>query len=179
MADNTGAPWLLPYPESTDLVRDGASDIEALATAVASGLTAANTGIGTNVVQTVKSDVFTLASATFTDITGLTATITPSTDTSKVLVIVSVAFSGDGVNTGGHARLMRAGTPIYIGDAAGSRTRATSGFQQVNDSQGAQSWTFLDSPASDAAVTYNVQLRRTSGSGLALVNRITLVEVAP
>jgi hypothetical protein len=38
----TGAPWNLFYPLGTDLVRDGAGDIQQLAEDVAAGLTVAS-----------------------------------------------------------------------------------------------------------------------------------------
>jgi hypothetical protein len=197
MADNTGAPWLLPYPESTDLVRDGAQDIEALATAVASGLTAANRGIGTNVVQVVKTDTFSTTSTSFTNVTGLTATITPSSDTSLILVMFRLMAARDNTVNNMQTRLVRGSTAIYVGGAAGVRTPnlgpadVTTGTQIRNLSA-----SFLDSPATASPVSYSLQVRRSDGgAGTVNVNRgasdtddqnrsrtasnIVLVEVAP
>jgi hypothetical protein len=87
---DTGLPWELPYPLPTDLVRDGADDIKALAEATATGLSAAgNAGIGSNVVTAFKTDTFSTSSTSLTNVTGLEVTITPSSDTSKVLLIAS------------------------------------------------------------------------------------------
>jgi hypothetical protein len=59
MAD-TGNPWFIPFAEPSDLVRDWPALSSAVGTAVAAGLSAAgNAGIGSNVVQTVKTDTFT------------------------------------------------------------------------------------------------------------------------
>jgi hypothetical protein len=56
---DTGAPWNIPYVESTDLVSDWPADSLALANAIAAGLDdAGNAGIGSNVVQAVKTDTF-------------------------------------------------------------------------------------------------------------------------
>lgn len=51
MAD-TGAPWNLPYPLSTDLVRDGAQAIEDLAEATATGLSAAGASQSVTLIAT-------------------------------------------------------------------------------------------------------------------------------
>jgi hypothetical protein len=56
MAD-TGAPWNLPYPLDTDLVIDGASDIEALAEATADGLTLAVPAFSTAATNSVNIDL--------------------------------------------------------------------------------------------------------------------------
>ncbi len=45
------------------------------------------------VVSTTKTDTFSAASASFTDITGLSLSITPSSTSSKILVMVSLRMS--------------------------------------------------------------------------------------
>jgi hypothetical protein len=174
MADNTGAPWLLPYPESTDLVRDGAQDIEALATAVASGLTAANTGIGTNVVQAVKTNVLQTASDVYIDIPGLSATITPSKDTSKVLVLWSVDAGSSQATVPGAAFILLtdgSNNVLLQGDVSGDRQRVTAGFaltltNQINNYSGS----FLWSPGTASAVTAKLRTRRFGGN--VFINRV-------
>jgi hypothetical protein len=177
MADNTGAPWLLPYPESTDLVRDGAQDIEALATAVASGLTAANTGIGTNVVQAVKTDPFTSTSTSFVAVDGLAATITPKSLTSKILVVVQVSLGLTSAGSYGMWKVTRGGTDIYRGDAAGNRVRSVlGGFIDANLRAAimSNSIVILDSPATDTATIYRVEARKGASGGGLFVNRSEL-----
>ena len=46
------------------------------------------------VVSTHKSDTFTHSTTTFTDITGMSATITPSSSSSKILIIVDIKMAG-------------------------------------------------------------------------------------
>jgi hypothetical protein len=54
---DTGAPYFIPFAAPADLVRDWPDLSEDVALAIASGLSAAgNPGIGSNVVQTVKTD---------------------------------------------------------------------------------------------------------------------------
>ncbi len=166
MAD-TGLPWELPYPLPTDLVRDGAADIKALAEATADGLDAAGSpGIGSNVVQTVKTDTFVTTSTSFITVTGMTVTITPTSATSKILVLVDAKI-GLQATSGATAQLRLTGgnSGDYIGNAAGSRTRVMAGpevFSASNftaDSMAQVSAVYLDSPATTSAVTYELQIR--------------------
>ena len=56
------------------------------------------TGVGgkvLQVVQVVKSDTFSSSSATLVDITGLSASITPSSSSNKILVMVSLSIGGN------------------------------------------------------------------------------------
>ena len=189
---DTGAPWNLPYPLASDLVRDGAADIEALAEATATGLSAAgNAGIGSNVVSVSKLDAFSTTSLTGEDITGLAATITPSSDTSKILVIVNVpAYS---VSAGAVLlRLFRGSTAIL--DSTGASTAngsiASATFRMTNNSEVLISFAFhtLDSPGTDSPVTYKVQAAQTGGAATHVnqspggqfggTSSITVIEVA-
>jgi hypothetical protein len=118
------------------------------------------------VVQTVKDDTFTSAATTFTDITGFSVTITPSSATSKVLVLVDSnnGWSGDMVVD---QRLLRGSTVIYTGAAAGSRPLGFAGSENfagtaVNAKTPA---IFLDSPATTSATTYKVQMLVNTGTG--------------
>ena len=177
MASDTGAPWLLPYPEDTDLVRDGASDIEALAVATAAGLSAAdNAGIGSNVVQAVMTDTFTNTSSSPAAVTGLSVTITPTSATSKILVLAQVTF---GLNSGGlgwgNYRISGGNAGTYIGDAAGSRARAvfggaTGSVESLNQQAIGASMVVLDAPATTDPTTYSVEVFR-GGNGQVSVNR--------
>ncbi len=167
---DTGAPWLLPYPLPSDLVRDGAGDIQALAEATATGLSAAGSeGIGPNVVQTVKTDTFTLSSQTFTDVTGMGVTITPSSATSKILVIAYAPISNQTTQTGAFMRLVRGATALFVGDADGNRVQASYGYRvETNNELSAATLVFLDSPNVATATTYTLQLRSGSSSTVTL-----------
>jgi hypothetical protein len=136
------------------------------------------------VVSTTKTDAFSTTSATFTDVTGLSATITPSSATSKILVVSQVtagvnSSSGDGAI---HARMLRDSTVVNVGDAAGSN-RVQSAFsfygnigQSFSGLTGAlsslsNSINFVDSPATTSSVTYKVQVRVNNGGIVGAVNR--------
>lgn len=115
------------------------------------------------VIQTVKSDIFTASgSSAWTNITGLSASITPTNASNKILVILSVGMVAGNNDIG--LCVARNGTPIFIGDAAGTRTRVTMGnFYQTGDGLPAHS-TYLDSPATTSAVTYQAQAWILSGA---------------
>jgi hypothetical protein len=174
---DTGLPWELPYPLPTDLVRDGADAIKDLAEATATGLSAAgNAGIGSNVVQTVKTDTFTTTNTTFTNVTGLAVTITPSSATAKVLVIAQIAYGLGGSATGPIFRMTRDGSAVYVGDAASNRARAVFGGRNgVNGLEfmlATGSIVFLDSPEQATATVYQIQaLESPLTGGTVCVNR--------
>jgi hypothetical protein len=118
------------------------------------------------VLSTALTTTFTTTSTSFTDITGLSVTITPTAATSKILVLVQLSASQDvGVNQAA-ARLVRGSTAIDIGDAAGSRTQALNQVRgQATDTPIMIPAIFLDSPATTSATTYKMQgIVYTSGT---------------
>lgn len=130
-------------------------------------------GIVAQVVSTTKTDTFTTTSTTNTDVTGLSVTITPTANTSTVLILVTAALTQSAGNQGGSWQLVRGSTAIALGDAAGSRTRAT-GYASENWTASSpvsqQPLMFLDNPATTSATTYKIQTR-TAGAGTIYVNR--------
>jgi hypothetical protein len=101
------------------------------------------------VVSTTKTDTFTTTSGTYTDVTGLSLSITPSAATSKILLIASVVGAGQSATTQGYGQFVRTSTAIGVGDAAGSRVQAT--FPLPLQGNAFNTWSnnasFLDSPA--------------------------------
>jgi len=118
-----------------------------------------STGSILQVVQAVKSDPFsTSTDNTWNDIAGMSASITPSSTTSKILVMCSVFGSSQ---SNGFVRLLRGSTAICVGDAAGTRVQASTGsFYTYADGNitNTQPITFLDSPATTSATTYKIQV---------------------
>ncbi len=126
------------------------------------------------VVSTVKTDSFTTSTGagSYTDVTGLSVTITPTSATSKILVMASV--NGNGQIGGNFAaiQLVRASTAIFVGDAAGSRVQATTQLSQVSqDTFHGTPITFLDSPATTSSTTYKIQGCSLGATGYFYVNR--------
>lgn len=129
------------------------------------------------VVQAVKTDTFTQSSSnTWSDVTGLSVSITPSSSSSKVLVMGKCSYSAD---SGWYPmiKLVRDSTDIFVGDAAGSRVRVTSGsYSHSTDAAGTYygmsdfAYNYLDSPATTSSTTYKIQLRSGDGTS-SYINR--------
>jgi len=126
------------------------------------------------VVQDVKTDTFTTTAAASSpaSITGLSASITPTATSSKILVMVNIGFVGQ---NGGHHMsffLKRGSTNIHIGDAASNRPRATFGTGENGISYvgKALSTAFVDSPSSTSEQTYTVSVGG-NGSTTIYINR--------
>jgi hypothetical protein len=119
------------------------------------------------VVQATTSTAVAVSSQTMTD-SGLTVTITPSLNTSKVLILVSQQLqlerSGATAIKGGW-RLMRGATPIF--DGAGTNFRAFIIAGTVSEAYlgGYYALNYLDSPATTSATTYKTQIRREDTAG--------------
>ena len=144
---------------------------------VASGSQLTQPGMILQVVSTTKTDAFSTSSTSPVAITGLTASITPSSASSKILVMTSVHVVIDGSSYDGAPLILtRGGTDIAVATSAGSRTEATmgSGLGTLNREMHNYSMTHLDSPATTSSTTYGVNTYSMTGGGSAFVNRSLL-----
>ena len=138
--------------------------------------TASGGGKVLQVVQGYKSDTFSTTSTSFTDVTGLSVSITPSASTSKILIIGQVSIGNiakDGSTPAAtQVRLRRDTTTIFNGDAASTRNQ---GFSIVEHSDqlvnSPSSFIYLDSPATTSSTTYKVQILTNNASATTYVNR--------
>ena len=125
------------------------------------------------VVSTNLPSTFSTAATSYTDITGLSVSITPTAATSKVLVLVGFQASVSG-DIAVMFQLVRGSTAIDIGDASVNRSRAS--FANLyNDNLfqlGTFNLNFLDSPNTTSATTYKMQMFVNSGTGY--INRTGL-----
>jgi len=129
------------------------------------------TGVGKilQVVQTTKTDTFSVAttmngSAGWTDITGMSVNITPSSASNKILIMTTGRTSATNHTV---VRLLRGSTAIAIGDQEGSnRTRSSTGDLGVSGGyQNANaSIIWLDSPSTTSQVTYKMQIASANTS---------------
>ena len=131
------------------------------------------TGKVLQIVSTTKTDTFSMTSSTtWTDVTGLTLNITPSSSSNKILLVATINGMGTASQTRVSFKFMRDSTAIGIGDAAGSRART--GFAKLYEASGRSlsgtSGNFLDSPSSASQVVYKIQAYADSGSPV-YVNR--------
>jgi len=125
------------------------------------------------VLQTVsatKTDVFTLTSTTYTDVTGLSVSITPSSTTSKILIFAAINGAGDTGVSSGSMQVVRGATPISVGDTAGSRVSNSATFVASGSAIYSGVSVHLDSPSTTSATTYKIQVR-SNVSGTVNVNK--------
>lgn len=136
----------------------------------ATGLKWATAGGGGKVLQVVygsSTTDTTVSSGTFTD-TTLSASITPSSATSKVLVLVSLVSGG--ANSGTvfqtNVRLLRGATSVWE-PAYSSYPSMNNGGASSVELNSPIPINYLDSPATTSATTYKMQGRREQAAGSA------------
>jgi hypothetical protein len=137
------------------------------------------TGGVLQVVQTLKTDVFTTTSATFTSVTGASVSITPRATSSRILIL-GTTFVGVSTSTNSRSafvRLSGGNSATYIGDTAGNRVPALgSPGSRANDlgipsANGFTSLAYVDSPATTSAVTYQLEMRVTNAADTGTIGR--------
>jgi uncharacterized protein YhjY with autotransporter beta-barrel domain len=139
------------------------------------------TGSVLQVVNAIYSTPTSNSTQTFAD-TGLTATITPTSATSKILVLIShpsnYKGSGNLSNDLGF-RLMRGASVLSVfGVSLGYTNSLVTGYLSV-------SYTYLDSPATTSATTYKTQFKNHDANAAVVTvqsdstpSTITLMEIA-
>jgi hypothetical protein len=134
------------------------------------GLKWATPSGGGKVLQVVSATTTTsvnIASATYTD-TGLTATITPTLATSKILVLTTQQFtlyqSATNASAYGSIQLLRGASAIYTNSIEALVSNNVAAGQTAVNYSGIVSIHYLDSPATTSATTYKTQgNRQTAG----------------
>ena len=151
---------------------------------LASGATAGFGKVAQVITNSTSTEILNTA-AGYID-AGLTATITPSSTSSKILALTNqgVLLVEPGDLGGGSVRLLRDVTPIAGGDQAyefylqalDSGTTSLGMYGRIN-------LTVLDSPSTTSAITYSTQIRRyTAGNEMtaqpnSIESRIILMEI--
>ena len=169
---------------------DGIVDTDMLASGAITAA-ALPTGSILQVVQgTPKTDGFSSAATDYTNITGLSASITPSSTSSKVLVCFNIGQHD--VNTASivHYRITRGGSAISgaLGTIASAVPSTISATLNPDRGEG-MSMTYLDSPSTTDETTYQIQGYasgsdtlsvnfRQGSSHLSSISTVILMEVA-
>jgi len=125
------------------------------------------------VVSVIKQDTFSTTSTSFVDITSLSVSITPTSSSSKILVLFQINGSQNVTAGRASVRLLRDSTIIDGGTAVSNRVSALGGFSSQDQSipSAPVSGNFLDSPATTSSTTYKIQLAMTAGAGSAYINQ--------
>jgi hypothetical protein len=126
---------------------------------------------GGKVLQVVAATYGTQTSSTTNTLidTGLTATITPSSASSKILVLVNQAGTYKENNTYLKITLDRGGTEIWFNNGGGfTDTTAINNVGSIGTS-------YLDSPATTSATTYKTRFSSSGGGATVIVQHNTSV----
>ena len=153
---------------------------------IASDAAIATTKLGAGaVLQVVQGSTSTQVNHTSTSSysdTGLSASITPSSTSNKILIQVSQHFRV--VRYGGDIRILRDSTSIFEANSSTTYTLYSDPGENVN-LRGYVPLIYLDSPSSTSAITYKTQGIQHNSSGAfktqddsQFTSTITLMEIA-
>ena len=150
-------------------------DNSGISTSAAISTSKLGAGAVLQVVSVNKTDTFSsTTTGAFTDITTFSIAITPTSSSSKILVLYTAEVGFSTTSNTILLRLMRDSTPINIGALVGSRSQATTSqftmYSNTNNTSRTVSGNFLDSPATTSSITYKIQFRSGS-AGTFYLNR--------
>ena len=117
----------------------------------------------------VKTDTFSTASVSLTDLTGLSIAITPRFSTSKIQCFLTIGIVDNSALALCYGDVTRNGTPIGIGDSGGTRQVGWLHTTAAANRGSSIAWSFLDTPATTSTLTY--QARVGTGNNTLYINR--------
>lgn len=107
----------------------------------------------------------TIDSETYADIPSMTATITPTSTSSKILIQVSFGLlCSSGSGTGCLMKLFRDSTEIGNGSGADTHNVFMQNYNGANNIFEPRFHAFVDSPSSTSSIVYKMQWRVVSAS---------------
>jgi hypothetical protein len=139
-------------------------------------LTNKTAGTVLQVVQAYKSDTFSMTSSVsngWVDVTGLSVSITPSSASSRILVLVSCAISTND-QAFGYIRLARNSTGLFIGDSSSNRPSVSGMAYNGGYNSGSivsLPISYVDSPSTTSSITYKVQMANGVNGQTTWLNR--------
>ena len=155
-------------------IRGLSSGADANKIIVPTGQTLSAPGHVIQTAQALKTDIFSTSSTSFTDITGLSVTLTPSSSTSKILVSYHVTV-GHNTGTQNTIQLVRqvSSSDTVINPVAYNQGTSMQYTGSTNDGwdREVMSYQFLDSPSTTSAVNYRLRTYIFSASYIQYINR--------
>ena len=158
---NSNTDRTLTLPDNTGTILTSASSVDSSQLPAGSVL---------QVVQVSYNTEFSTTSSTFADI-GLSASITPSSSSNKILVLYSIGYLMQDTNIAG-LQLLRGSTVIQSSVRVAHALHASYFHNE-----------YLDSPATTSSTTYKIQSNKNTGSSFATCwnaqqpSTITLMEI--
>jgi hypothetical protein len=133
------------------------------------GTEVANSTLGTGkilqVVSATKTDTFTTTSTSFVDVTGVTLSITPTSATSKVLVMITGVTGQTSSVELNWLNIVRDSTNIGQSTGGATANETSILYPRVADCGFPFVMSFLDSPTTTSATTYKLQIAVSGGTG--------------
>lgn len=127
-------------------------------------------GTTSQISQITKTDKFSFTATTYANVTGLTVSITPSATNKRVLVMGMLSLSSNSSDGPVSARVTRNGSPILVGDTAGSRTSSNGYYSGAGYSTLNIPFLYIDSPSTTSSVTYAWQVKADAAGADGVVN---------
>ena len=114
------------------------------------------------VVSSFNNTFYSSNSTSYTDITNMNVTITPTASSSKILITFALGLVDDasGSNGGYSFRMLQGSTAIAQG-TGGSVNQGTGYIGQETNNADTVMFQFLDSPGTTNALTYKLQFKNT------------------
>jgi hypothetical protein len=173
-----------PTATETTIEHNGSAiaTLDSTGLTMASGKTISGSGVGKvlQVVQGLHTTQFTTTSGTYVDVTGFNATITPTSASSKILVMVTALSGHNAAAQAVGIRLLRDSTEITLLSSSGGYLAGATFLNEIGFGTN-----YLDSPATTSAVTYKIQMLSSvagntvyMSSGSTTQSTITLMEIA-
>ncbi len=153
-----------PTATETTIEQNGSAiaTLDSTGLTMASGKTIVGSGVGKilQVVQTTFTGTQTVTTPShgyFTNITNLSQAITPSSTSSKILIMlnVNVMHPSDRIL---HAKMSGGSSASFIANAASNRARAASSVTGQSYTAQMLTLTYLDSPNTTSSITYTPQM---------------------
>jgi hypothetical protein len=153
----------IPSGGEIDIASGGTLDVNGTIDVTGATVSGLTTGKVLQVVQANKSDIFSTTGRTFVDVTDLSLSITPSSTSSKILVMFTGMLSGDtGATT--QVNLLRDST--ILGEGATGTEKASISNYATSSQTYNSGLNWLDSPSSTSSLTYKVQLATDNTVGV-------------
>ena len=162
-----------------DDLADGSVTNAKIASMAASKLTGqvpranAPSGSVIQVVQATKTNTQGINASGWTDISGLSLNITPTSTSSTILILAQVQVgTSEQFSVDSGLGIYRNSTLVLQGDAAGSRSRTTVGVgARARYEINSNSIMYVDNPATTSSTNYNIKFFRSGTDGTMQINR--------
>lgn len=122
------------------------------------------------VVSVFKADAFSMTGTTYTDVTGLSVSITPQSSSSQIICMGQITT---GTSTGEQVfgQLLRGATAIGNGTGGSTINAITTSGLSSALAMDTEPIFFVDSPATTSATTYKIQIKTGGAAVVGYINR--------